>query len=61
MEWRTNTAVPCWSIGWAVCNFHYWQIDDGQEYASVSNGEASSKRWILMGDDLVIESLATPV
>ena len=52
-EWRTNTAVPYWSIEWAVCSFHYWQLDDGYEYASVTEAKPSTKRWLLMGDDLV--------
>jgi len=60
-QWRTNTAVPHWTIEWAVCSFHYWQLDDGQEYVSVTEDQPSTKRWLLMGDDLVVEPRATLV
>ena len=58
-QWITKTALEYWTVNWAVCSHHYWQLDDGEEYASVTEQKPSTRRWLLMGDDLVIESPAT--
>lgn len=60
-QWRTNTAVPHWTIEWAVCSYHYWQLDDGQKYVSVTENKPSTKRWLVMGDDLIVGPRTTLV
>jgi hypothetical protein len=52
-QWRTKSTLSYWPLEWAVCSYHYWQLDDGQEYASVIEDTPSTKRWLLMGDDLI--------
>lgn len=58
-QWRVKTPLRYWTVNWAVCAYHYWQLDDGEEFAPITEQKPSTKRWLLMGDDLVIESPPT--
>jgi len=58
-QWTTKTALAYWTIDWTVCSHHYWLLDDGEEFAAITERTPSTKRWLLMGDDLVIEGPPT--
>ena len=60
-QWITKTSLEYWTVNWAVCSHHYWQLDDGEEFAAVTEQKPSTRRWLLMGDDLVIPSTPAEV
>jgi hypothetical protein len=53
-QWLTNPA-PNWTVGWTVCREHFWLLEAGDEFAPQADHWPSTRRWLLMGDDLVIK------
>lgn len=52
LPWPTADAEGGWPITWAVCAYHYWQLDDGNAYVKVNQDEPAGHRWLLMDEDL---------
>ena len=51
--WPTENASGGWPITWAVCRYHYWQLDSGKAFAKVNEDEPCTNRWLLMDEDEV--------
>ena len=59
-QWLT-VPMRNWTIGWAVCSDHYGLLDRGEKFAPKDDQWPSTKRWLLMGDDLDIKGYAQAV
>ena len=59
-QWLT-TPTRHWTVGWTVCRDHYGLLDGGEEFAPKADQWPSTQRWLLMGDDLVIQTYAQTV
>jgi hypothetical protein len=59
-SWPTESALGNWPITWAVCSYHYWQLDSGKACAKVNEDEPHGNRWLLMDDEDEVESRIPP-
>ena len=53
LPWPTENASGGWPIMWAVCRYHYWQLDSGKAFTKVNEDEPRTNRWLLMNADVV--------
>ena len=59
-QWLTNPS-PNWTVGWTVCGPHYGLLQGGEAYLPRDDQWPSTKRWLLMGQDLVVTGYAQTV